>query len=424
MAKPSGILDKSPEEIIEPLTEDQKVEIQESKDKLDWTAKTEEEIAAESKATEDKKAEDDRIAGEKKSDEEKQQEEKAEADEKAETERLTAKAEELKKTVDEVKEIEANEKTQEDERIVKLAEEQGKTVEEIIEVETAAKDEKTDEQKETERLNAIAKEDGVTVEEVKANEEKDSKVVENYSKDPMKIAKALRNETSAYGKLKAENEKLTEYKTQVETQRLKYNEKMIDAQLEKNREKIVEEYIKIKSDESEEDEGVLFERAKVRIKDALKANNEKVQTDLENTATESRVTLADSIPEEYKEYTSEIKEVLEAHSAQEVTSKDFDIVNLCYWARGKKMTPEYVKSLEDAAEKRGKEQPEIIERKTGATSTSTRSTQTKTKTNIVETASVQDKERALEVFSSKDDWTDDKKIEEYMTNRKQHDNWD
>lgn len=423
MAKELGILDQSPEEIKEPLTPDQEKEIENFKDGIDWSAKTEEEAAIEKEAVLKK--------GDEKTDEAKAAEKKAEeesaASEKTEEDRLNAKAEELEKTVDEVKEIEAQEKTQEDERIAKLAEEQGKTVEDIIQQESEAKkaqDEKTDEQKEQERLESIAKEEVLTVDEVKTNEEKDSKVVENYGKDPMKMAKALRKENSAYGKLKSENEKLVEFKNNAEAQRLRYNEERVNAGLEKQREKIVTEYIKIRPEEAEEEEGVLFERAKVKIKDALKAQDIEADKELKGQADESRTTLIENIPEDYKEYAPEIKEVLKSEDDRDVLSKGFDIMNLCYWARGKKMTPEYVKSIEDAAEKRGKEQSEIIEKKSASISSGSRSTPKDQKNTVVSSATEKDKERALEVFSNKDDWSNDKKIEEYMTNRKEHDNWD
>ena len=87
------------------------------------------------------------------------------------------------------------------------------------------------------------------------------------------------------------------------------------------------------------------------------------------------------------------------------------------------MTPEYVKSLEDAAEKRGKEQPEIIAKKTSVTSSSERSTQKETKSSVVASASEKDKERALELNANKD-MTEEKKIEYYMKEQKTHDNWD
>lgn len=423
MPKPSGILDKSPEEIKEPLTNDQKKEIEDFKEKIDWTPKSEEK--PEEKKEEVIKEKEELVTL--KTNEEKKAEEDAATEAKAEEDRLTTKAGELKKTIDEVKEIEVGEKKQEDDRIAKLAEEQSKTVEEIIQQESDSKkaqDEKTDEQKEQERLEVLAKEEGITVDEVKATEEKDLKVVENYDKDPMKIAKALRSENSAFSKLKDENEKLVEYKTEVEAQRLRYNEERIDDGIEKVREKVVAEYIRTHPQESEEEEGVLFERAKVEVKSAMKAQTEALDKETEGKADEARKVLIDSVPDEYKEFRSEIKEVLKSEGDQDVLSKSFDVMNLCYWARGKKMTPEYVKSIEDAAEKRGKEQPEIIQKKASITSSGSRSPENETKTKVADSASEKDKERALEMFSNKDDWSNEKKIEEYMTNRKATDNWD
>lgn len=445
MPKPSGVLERSPEALGKPLTDDEKTEIQERNENLNWEGtpppeaedpnKSEAQKQEEVKAAEDKAAKeqaeknkDDQNKDEvitltddeqKAKDEETATEEKVAQEEKAETDRLDAKAKELDKTVDEVKQIEVDETKAEDERIAKKAEEEKKTVEEIIEAEKVVADEKT----EQERLEVIAKEDGITVDEVKAAEEKDTKVVENYSKDPMQMARALRKENSAYGKLKSENDKLVDYKKNIEVQQKRYNEKAIDGQLETNKDKIVEEYIKLNPDDASVEADVLFERAKVTIKEALKSKDEETGKELKDEADKARETIIESIPEEYKEYVPEIKETLKESADMDVTSKGFDVLNLCYWARGKKMTPEHVKSLEEAAEKRGKEQPEIIAKKTAATSSGDRSTQKGTKSSVVASASDKDKERALELNANKE-MTDEKKIEYYMTEQKKSDNWD
>jgi len=390
MKKPSGILSVAPEDIKEPLSPEQEKEIEDFKNNLDWDAPKEEEKPEEK--GEEVVVIDDK-PGEEKTDEEKAAEEEA------------AKVEE--------------------ERVAKLAEEKGKTVEEIIQQEAdakAAEGDKTDEQKEQERLEAIAKEEGITVDEVKEAEAKDLKVVENYGNDPKKIAKALRKENSAYGKLKSEHEKLVEFKKQFDSEQAKYNEKRVNADLEAQRDRIVEEYVRLNPEEADDDEAVLFERAKIKVKTALKYREEEANKEVQAKADEARETLVSNIPDEYKEFSPEIKDILKTEENQVVLSEDFDITNLCFWARGKKYTPEYVKGLIEAAEKRGKEQPEILERKTGAVSTGSRATHGgKT---VSETASPKDRERALEMFGNKDDWSEQKKIEEYMTNHKAHDNWD
>ncbi len=388
MPKPSGILETPVEEVTEPLTDDQKKEIEEYKESMDWSGN----------------ADLDKVKGD-----EKEKIEEPAGEEKPEAERI---AEE--------------EKQADDERVSKLAEEQGKTVEEIRQAETeekAAEEAKGEEQKELERVETIAKEEGLTVEEVKEAEAKDLKVVENYGNDPKKIAKALRKENSAYGKLKAEHDKLSGWKKEYDAQRLKYNEERVNTELEAQRDKIVEEYIKFNPNESNEDEAVLFERAKVKVKKALEDKEDKQREEVRERADEARGTIISSIPEEYKEYTPDIKEVLNQEDNDVVLSEDFDIQNICYWARGKKMTPEYVDSLVKAAEKRGMEQPEILEKKSGSVSTGSRTPKPEGKNAIVGTATVADKERASEMFGNKEGWSEDKKLEEYMTNYKNSDTW-
>jgi len=412
MVKPTGILDLDPATLDRPLTDDEKQEIEESKENLNWDAQSEEK-------PEDKKEPEKTV--------EKEEVVEIDEDAKAEETRLSEKAQELSKTVEEVKVIEEEEAIQETARIAKLAEEQSKTVEEITKQEADAKaieDAKTPEAKETERLEAIAKEEGITVDEVREAEVKDAAVVEKYGSDPKQIARALRKENSAYGKLKSDNDKLVEYKKNVEVQQSRYNEQRVDAQLETNKEELVQQYIKLNPSESEENADVLFERAKVQVKDALKAKDTEADTQLQKESDTARDALVENIPEEYKEYSGEIRQVLNEEGNQTVMSKEFDILNLCHWARGKKMTPEYVKSLTDAAEKRGKEQSEILEKKSATVSTTDRSGEKPKKGDVVGSASAKDIDRALEMFSNKDDWTKEQKIAEYMNNRKGSDNWD
>lgn len=383
--KPAAVFDIKPEELDRELKPEEIAEIEKSQDAIDWSPKSEE-----------PKKEDDKTVGDEK---------------KAAEDKAAKEAEEATKA--------------EDARIVALAKEQGKTVDEVKAAEAEAKKAeagKADAQKEQERLEAIAKEEGITIDEVKAAEEADKNLIEKYKGDPKQIAKALRKENSSYGKLKAENDKLVDFKRQVEIQSRKINDKRLNEQLEAQREKLVEEYVKQNPDQENDEEPVLFERAKIAVKRALELKQEKETKELTAKADKAREELIKKLPDDYKEHVSEIREVLKAQEDDEVLADDFDVMNLAYWARGKKYTPEYVKSIEDAAYKRGKEQPEIIQKANAATSSGTRSTNQKS--SLASTATDKDKQRALEVLANRSDLNDEQKIEMYMTDLKKSDNWD
>lgn len=410
--KTTGILEKAPLELDRPLTADETKELESYPDQFDWSNEKPPEVKKDKEPESQPKA---KTA----------EEETAEAakQEQAESDRLTAKAESLGKTVEEIKTGEAEELKQENERIEKLAKEQNKPVDEVRKAEEDRKKAevgKTDAQKEQERLESIAKEEGITVDEVKDAEEKDKAAAEKYGKDPLKIAKALRKENSAYGKLKADHEKLEKFKKEIDLQRIRYDEEKINTDLEAQRDKIVDEYIKLNPKEADEQEAVIFERAKVKIKSVFQAREEATNKQIQADAETRRGSLLEKVPEEYKEFKSEIREILKSEDDDVVLNDEFDVTNLCFWARGKKYTAEYVKSLEDAAYKRGKEQSVIVKNKVAPINSNDRQPD---KTKVVTMASESDKQRAFEIFVNKDDWSEEKKIQEYMTNHKAHDNW-
>lgn len=379
--KPSGILEVDPETLEAPLTDDQKAEVETFKDGINWDADSK---------PDDKPAE-----------------------------KLEEKNPEEKKPEETPKEAEKEEK--EGGEPEEKAPEGEKKPDEKEEKPEPKKDEKTPEQLEVERLETIAKDEGLTVDEVKESEAKDKSVVENYSGDVNKMAKALRKENSAYGKLKSENDELKEYKQTTEAEKAQYSEKKIDTYLEKNKEGFIEKYIKQNPDEADVNDDVLFERVKALIKQNLKAKQAESATEFQKEADKAREKLITELPEEYKDFVPEIKGILKQEGNDVVLAKDFDIMNLAHWARGKKFTPEYVKFLEDAAHKRGHEQPEIKEKKAAITSSGDRGS---TVQRAVVVASPHDCQRAVEIYGNKEGWSEEQMIEEYVKTHKQHDNWD
>jgi len=323
---------------------------------------------------EDKKEDDE---ASKKADEEKKAEEEAEA---AENERLEKKAKELDKSVDDVKEIETQEKA------------------------------------EQERVEKVAKDEGITIEEVKENEDKDKAIADRHGSDPVKLARALRKEQSEYGKIKQEAESLREYKTQHETHIAKIDEVALNSKFEEDRDKIVDMYREKYPDDSEDaSDDAIFERAKAKIVKGLEQKQENLTKEFKTQADEKRKSCVTDLSDDYKEYLPEVRKMLKECTDSQVLDKEFSVEDVALFARGKKFTPDYIKSLEDAAYKRGSERAKIIPKIPGGKSTS------KKTDAAVSGASTEDRERALEIYSKRTDMTDSQKISEYLKNDKKDD---
>lgn len=363
------------------LTDDQRQVIADEKEES-WDTetppatkveKTEEEIAAEEEAARIKKEE---VKTPEEEAEEAKAKEEAEAREKAETvenKRLDKKAKELNKTVEEVKGLETSEKT------------------------------------EQERIEKVAKDEGLTVEEVKENETKDLSIADRHGKDPIKIARALRKEQSEYGKLKNEVEGLREYKTQSETNKAKFNDQTFNAQMEERQDEVIELYReKYPNDSDDVSDDVVFERAKGLIRKGLEDKEKEAGMVVKKDAELRRTDLLKNIPEEFKEFIPDVKKMLTECDDRQILDKEFDASYLANYVRGRKYTPDYVKSLETAAYKRGSEQSKIIPKIPKSTPTSKKSSSV-----LIASMSNTDRARAEEIYSRHEDWTKERMWEEY-----------
>jgi len=286
-------------------------------------------------------------------------------------------------------------------RLEKKAKEFDKTVEEIQQIEAGEKTEK-------ERLEKIAKEEGRTVEEIKAEEEKDRNVAERHGNDPIKLARALRKEQSGYEKQKDEVEQLRRFKEQADAQIVQFNEQQLEERMEKGREDIIEKYRdKFPGEETDKlSDDVVFERGKGIIRKALeerqKVRTEKIKADAET----KRIDLVKNLPEEFKDFIPEIKKLLEECGDSQILDKEFDISYLGNYIRGKKFTPDYVKSSEEAFYKRGVEQAKIIPKVPQAKPGSDKT--------ITVTLTDSQKNRAEEMYGRREGWTRQRMWEEYF----------
>ncbi len=353
---------------------------------LDWDApkdKEEPKKEPEAKEGEPKEEPKEEPKGEKEDEEtpeEKEARETTEAEAKVETERVEKKAKELDKTVEEVAQIEADEKTE------------GK------------------------RLETEAKEEGITVEELKEKETAYKSLAERHGNDPIKIARALNKEQSEYGKLKGEVEELRTFKSQAEADQKTFKEDRFNAQMEDRRETVIEKYRdKFPKDEELSDDAV-FEKAKGMILRSIENKEKEHIRDIKDKAESRREEIAKGISEEFKEFSSEIKTLLTDCGDRQVLDKDFDVEYLANYVRGKKFTPDYVKSLEEIAYNRGLEKPKMIPKVPAVKSKGG-------KKDSVDYSGItaSEKSRAEEIYGRREGWTKERMWEEYVKSDKGHD---
>lgn len=336
----------------------EEVEKQENKEADDTVVKTADELEAEKKASLELKA-------------------KQEA-ESAENLRLEKKAKDLGKTADEVKKLEVEEKT------------------------------------DNERVEKLAREEGITIDEVRENEIKDRSIADRHGKDPFKLARALRKEQSEYGKIKGETEQLRDYKARTEAAQARFSEQRFDAQTNHDREEIVSQYRKNFPENSDElSDDAVFERGRGIIKEALKRNEQERFEKAKSEATKKRTELIKSIPEEFKDYIPEVKDMLSECSDDQILDRGFSVDYLATYARGRKFTSDYIKSIEESAYKRGAEQSKMIPKVPNGKPTSQKS-----EGSAGALLSDKDKSRAEEVYGRREGWSREKMHDEYAKHDK------
>lgn len=324
-----------------------------------------------------------------------------------------AKADADAKTAEEKAAQEAVDKAakEENDRLDKKAKEAGKTVEEVKKLEA---DEKAD----VERVEKIAKDEGITVEEVRENEQKDLAIADRHGKDALKLARALRKEQSEYGKAQNELKDLRSLKDKVEAAQLKFNEKQFQERMEAGRDDIVAKYReKFPEDSADLTDEVVFERGKVLIKEGLKVQETQFLSQLKVKATGKRDELIKALPDDFKEFAPEVKKIVAECTDEQVMDKDFSVTYIAEMVRGRKYTSDYVKSLEDAAFKRGAEKAKIIPRVSGGKPNAGSGGSAGGGADLTATQ----KARAEEVYGRREGWTKEKMWDEYARSDKDKD---
>lgn len=289
----------------------------------------------------------------------------------------------------------------EDKRILEAKDEELDETQKARKVELTAKaaeaeKAKTPERPEEEIVRDHALKHNLTMDEAKEDIDKTKAIVEKYKGDPAELARALRSTQSGYDQLKAK-----EAKPQVIIQKDPTAE--IKEYAEKNREKIIEAFRRkfpIKGAVMEDD-AILEDAVAQAERDYevwARGEGEKVTRE----ATGRREQLLASVPEGDKRFIPDIKALLSRTPDNQVVHESFDIKDLIYHARGAYYTPDRVKTLEDAAFKRGKEDPKII----GVKSPSSGGPAPKAPSGASSGLNGDQKSRALEMFVAEDGYSE------------------
>jgi len=320
----------------------------------------------------------------------------------------------LQKKIDEKKaeseEPEEKEEEPEEEKSEEPSEEESEPKEDE---EKETKEEKSEEEKEEEKsedeteekpeddvIRDIAVSESLTIEEAKDRHEGRKGILEKYKNDPSEMAKALQSTQSAYDKAKAENEELKTRPDVDNVQQAAANSAVeISAYVSKNKDALIAKYqekFPRKSEGMEEDAILEDVTEMVRVK--YENHLENQQAEIKSQASKLRDSLITDLGEDNKEFIPEIKSILNSTADVQLVSKAFDIKDIIKFVRGEKYTPEYIKQIEEAAFKRGQEEPKILGEKTVKASGKT----VTKKKQVSSKLSERQKDRAQEMFPDQD----------------------
>lgn len=221
-----------------------------------------------------------------------------------------------------------------------------------------------------EEAKALAIEKNISLDDAKAVIEKETAIAEKYGNDPKKLARAYRENQSAYDKLKTQNKALQEAqimpleKVPTETEVIALIKK---GALKDERgaviteESIVETYRKEHSDIADdlEDDKILKLAAHDIVQNVAKDKKELVGK-VKEAAKVKRDKCMSLLPETDKHLESQIKEAIDNMSDLTVVSDTFNFNDIVRWARGSNENiASLVKKAREEGIKIGKESPVI-----------------------------------------------------------------
>jgi hypothetical protein len=309
----------------------------------------------------------------------------------------------------------------------KAAEEANKTDEQKAQEKEAADKLKTEEdtkKKEAfeQEVQAYAKESNLSVEEARTELESVGKIVDKYKGDAKQLAKANLHMQRTYSKTAEELKALKEAKPSVPEKEITIDTviKAIDeGKITLNgktamREEVISAYREQYPDVTEtiDDEAVLKLASKEMI-DGIKKHRESFAKETESKAKEQakekKQKLIADLSAADKQFLPEIEPILNRISDSAILNEHFSVTDMVLWAKGKKFD-QAIKEAEERGFKRGKEDPTIVGSKPQEGSQITK----KAGGKKTRTLTADEKERALDMYESAADLSDEQKFEMFV----------
>lgn len=260
----------------------------------------------------------------------------------------------------------------------------------------------------------LSKESGIKLEDAKKEIDAYHRITDKYSKDPIKMAKALLSSAREYTRLKGEYEQL---KSQPRQEDLLEGEMILNGKVysaEAAKAMIINAY---REKEPEITEGMEDDQVhKIALKkmaEDIKTLKSKQIEELKEKAVSRRADLLRSIPEEAKRFLPDVQTVLDHIPDEAVMNENFNISSTLALAKGKYYDAD-VKAAEERGYKRGLEKAKIVTEKkpigNGGSPANKSSGGNSAKWSSL---SQEQKEEASDMFSGPE-WTDDERAEAYL----------
>lgn len=264
----------------------------------------------------------------------------------------------------------------------------------------------------------LALEKTISVEDAKKELESYKKIAEKYKGNPKEMAKALLHSQREFLRLQDEHNKL---KTQPQPKDLGEGESIIDGKRftrEETKKMLVETYRKEFPEVSEDmDDDKVFKLAVDRIKVKQESLHEANMKELSGQAKEKRSELINSLKDSEKEYSAEIKGLLEKTADHILMHPDWSFDDVKSWSRGRYFTPEKIEEVRKEGYKKGLEEAKILGVKGDANRGSNNGKPPVKSKGVAEQLTAEEKETALGMYKM-DGIPDEKKYEMYMDFKK------
>lgn len=252
-----------------------------------------------------------------------------------------------------------------------------------------------------------AKENDITVDQAKQELESDLGIAKKYENDPRKLARAYRNIQTLYSKTDSELKKIKSEPEILAEGEMVFRGKRYNK--EQTRAILIDAYRKDHKEQSESmDDDEVYQTAigelKKRGSELAKAESDKIAAE----AIKKRTDHISGLSESDKKFGDEVKEIIEMIPDHAVINENFSIKDTVFWVKGKHYDDDLSKAVKEAEErgyKRGTEERKIIGERPPVGSGSA----PKKKSAGVETLTPEEKDRALTMYQSVSNKSDEEK---------------